>query len=87
MPPTIASKTASSRAQKQGASAARAPARSSRRVAPESLPAPQPRELLECPGVDERIRLRAYDLYEARGRAEGHALADWLAAESELRGC
>ena len=31
------------------------------------------------------IRVRAYELYEARGGAPGHALDDWLAAERQLR--
>ena len=30
----------------------------------------------------ELIALKAYELYEQRGRAEGHALDDWLTAES-----
>lgn len=34
--------------------------------------------------LQERIRLRAYELYEERGRREGHALEDWLRAEAEL---
>jgi len=28
--------------------------------------------------IEERIRLRAYELYERRGRRDGHALDDWL---------
>jgi Protein of unknown function (DUF2934) len=36
--------------------------------------------------VEERIRLRAYELYEERGRAHGHALDDWLQAQAELAG-
>ena len=32
----------------------------------------------------EKIRLRAYQLYEERGREEGHDVEDWLQAESEL---
>ena len=32
----------------------------------------------------EKIRLRAYELYEARGHKEGHELEDWLQAESEV---
>ena len=32
----------------------------------------------------EEIAQRAYALYEARGREEGHALDDWLQAEREL---
>jgi hypothetical protein len=27
---------------------------------------------------------RAYELYEQRGRQDGHAVEDWLAAEAEL---
>jgi hypothetical protein len=37
-------------------------------------------------GIEERIRLRAYELYEQRGRRDGHAVEDWLRAEAELRG-
>ena len=33
---------------------------------------------------DERIRKMAYALYEARGRAGGHDLDDWLQAEAQL---
>jgi hypothetical protein len=36
--------------------------------------------------IEERIRLRAYDLYERRGRVDGFALDDWLQAEAELLG-
>jgi hypothetical protein len=32
----------------------------------------------------ERIRQRAYELYEQRGKRDGYALADWLQAEAEL---
>jgi hypothetical protein len=34
----------------------------------------------------ERIRVRAYELFLARGGAHGDDLADWLNAERELRG-
>ena len=30
------------------------------------------------------IRRRAYELYEQRGRADGHALDDWVEAEAEV---
>jgi hypothetical protein len=30
------------------------------------------------------IRRRAYELYEQRGRANGHALEDWAQAEAEV---
>jgi hypothetical protein len=32
------------------------------------------------------VAQRAYDLYLARGRADGHDVEDWLQAERELRG-
>ena len=32
----------------------------------------------------ERIRVRANELYEQRGKRDGHALDDWLQAEAEL---
>ena len=34
--------------------------------------------------TQEEIGQRAYALYEARGREDGHALEDWLQAEQEL---
>jgi hypothetical protein len=34
--------------------------------------------------LQEQIRRRAYELYEERGRVNGHDLADWLQAESEV---
>lgn len=33
----------------------------------------------------EKIALRAYELFLARGGAHGHAAEDWLQAERELR--
>jgi hypothetical protein len=36
------------------------------------------------PVTEEAIRERAYELYEQRGRLDGHAAEDWLAAEVEL---
>jgi hypothetical protein len=35
---------------------------------------------------EERIRIRAYELYEQRGKGDGSALEDWLQAEAELAG-
>jgi H+-transporting ATPase len=35
--------------------------------------------------VTPQIATRAYELYEQRGRREGHAVQDWLDAESEIR--
>jgi hypothetical protein len=34
--------------------------------------------------IQECIRKRAYEIYEARGREDGHDLDDWLIAESEV---
>ncbi len=34
--------------------------------------------------LNEQIRQRAYELYEAREREDGHELDDWLQAESEV---
>jgi Protein of unknown function (DUF2934) len=39
-------------------------------------------ELLE----DQQIRLRAYELYEQRGREDGRDVEDWLQAESDVFG-
>jgi len=41
-------------------------------------------KLTEQVELQERIRHRAYDLYEQRGRDDGFDLDDWLRAESEL---
>ena len=35
--------------------------------------------------LEHQIRLRAHELYEARGREDGHELDDWLRAEEEIR--
>jgi len=35
--------------------------------------------------MQDRIRARAYDLYLARGREDGHASEDWARAEKDLR--
>ncbi len=34
--------------------------------------------------IQEQIRRRAHELYEQRGRKDGHELDDWLQAESEV---
>jgi hypothetical protein len=34
--------------------------------------------------LEERIRVRAYQLYEQRGKRNGYALDDWLQSEAEL---
>jgi Protein of unknown function (DUF2934) len=37
------------------------------------------------PEMEEEIRRRAYELYEARGRQEGFHQEDWIRAEEEVR--
>jgi hypothetical protein len=36
--------------------------------------------------LEQQIRRRAYELYEARGRGDGHELDDWLQAEIDIIG-
>ncbi len=36
--------------------------------------------------LETKIRGRAYDIYEQRGRGDGRALEDWLRAESQVLG-
>jgi hypothetical protein len=35
---------------------------------------------------NEHIRVRAYELFEQRGREEGRDMEDWLRAEAEMQG-
>lgn len=34
--------------------------------------------------VEREIQIRAYELYEERGKGQGFALKDWLQAEAEV---
>ena len=36
--------------------------------------------------LEDRVRQRAYQLYEKRGYIHGHALDDWLEAKAEVLG-
>jgi hypothetical protein len=45
---------------------------------PPATTANEPQEL------EHQIRLRAYELYEARGREDGHELEDWFRAKEEI---
>ena len=38
------------------------------------------------PNLEEQIRRRAHELYEERGREDGHDMEDWLRAEAEITG-
>jgi Protein of unknown function (DUF2934) len=35
--------------------------------------------------IEQQIQKRAYELYERRGRTDGHELDDWLQAEGEIK--
>jgi hypothetical protein len=35
--------------------------------------------------ITDLIRTRAYQIFEAKGRQQGHALDDWLQAEHEIK--
>src|SRR5204863_1011782 len=52
-------------------------------VNPRKKPSATERNELED-DLEDRIRLRAHDLYEARGREDGHELEHWLRAEEEI---
>jgi Protein of unknown function (DUF2934) len=34
--------------------------------------------------LQEQVRCRAYELYEKRGKEDGHEIDDWVQAESEV---
>jgi hypothetical protein len=36
------------------------------------------------PVLEHAIQIRAYELYEQRGKGQGHPLEDWLKAEAEV---
>lgn len=46
---------------------------------------PAPALATETLSLEERIRLRAYQLYVQRGNQPGSDLDDWLQAEEEIR--
>ena len=49
-------------------------------------PAHPDNEKLSITDLHERIRNRAYDLYQKRGSNDGQALDDWLQAKAEVLG-
>jgi hypothetical protein len=50
---------------------------------PKKQPTTEISELQEFE-LEYQIRLRAYQLYEARGRVDGHELEDWYRAKEEI---
>ena len=61
----------------------RAPAKSPMK---DSVSHPQKPPHMSDNGREDIIARTAYDLYEQRGREEGHALEDWLKAEAIVTG-
>jgi len=51
-----------------------------------STPAPESDGPTVLIPITEQIQQRAYELYEQRGRTDGHELDDWLQAECEIKG-
>jgi len=47
---------------------------------------PTPITSAQPKNIEEQIRRRAYELYEARGREHGHDWEDWFRAESAIKG-
>jgi Protein of unknown function (DUF2934) len=43
-----------------------------------------PKDNSEIPELHGRIALRAYQIFEERGRKPGHSMEDWLKAEQEV---
>jgi DUF2934 family protein len=41
--------------------------------------------LPKAPSTEERIRIRAYELFEARKGAPSDPVADWYQAEAEIK--
>lgn len=60
--------------------------RNSIRLAPSSAQ-PEFLKMDNAPNVlaDSAVQTRAYELYELRGRVDGHAKQDWYQAEADLR--
>jgi len=55
-----------------------------KQTGPTAMPHQTPTKATKpAPNLQEQIRLRAYGLYEQRGR-DGHEVEDWLQAESEV---
>lgn len=48
--------------------------------------APKPEEATVLIPIEQQIQQRPYELYERRGRIDGHDLDDWIQAEREVKG-
>jgi hypothetical protein len=65
----------------KGAATAAAPARTEVETPRPPQPASDPDSFER---LNEMIRIRAYELYEQRGRGDGFEAQDWLQAEEEV---
>ena len=55
-------------------------------VTPSPRATAAPVEMVPATNIEEAIRLRAYKIYEQRGREHGHDLDDWMTAKAEIVG-
>lgn len=53
-------------------------------IEPSSQPQQQRSTNGNADNVQDQIRMRAYELYEARGYVDGHDVEDWCQAEEEI---
>ena len=49
-----------------------------------AIPTSKTQTTMSTVDLQEQVRRRAFELYELRGREDGHELDDWLQAESEI---
>ncbi|MGZ4787804.1 MAG: DUF2934 domain-containing protein [Terriglobales bacterium] len=66
---------------------ARATSSTTRSTKTAATPAPESTALQTKQGngnAEEAIRIRAYQLFEQRGRTHGHDVEDWFRAEAEI---
>ena len=60
-------------------------AKTSGRAVPATLAKSTPVQPVKAAPSREEIARRAYEIYEARGRADGREVEDWVQAERELQ--
>jgi hypothetical protein len=53
---------------------------------PELIEKPESQQPDRPEGLDDQVRLRAYQIYQQRGMVAGAELEDWLQAEEEIAG-
>jgi Protein of unknown function (DUF2934) len=51
---------------------------------PKFLLKPSQADIALPPELEEEIRHRAFEIYEERGKTDGHDVEDWLHAEEEI---